>query len=96
MRARKKLQLGCCRFHNGTSGCKRSQCKFAPAGHAPAVDGLDVLDPLVEAKLEELSQRLQIKFDRQFKELQVSIQQQQVVGQQQQQASSRQLQQQRQ
>ena len=36
----------------------------------------DVLDPLVEAKLEGLGHRLQIKFDRQFKELQGSIQQQ--------------------
>ena len=49
------------------------------------MDRPDVLDPLVEAKLEGLGHRLQIKFDRQLKELQVSIQQQQDEGRQQQQ-----------
>ena len=73
-----------CGFHDSTSGCRRSQCKFAPVGHAPAMDRPDVLDPLVEAKLEGLGHRLQIKFDRQLKELQVSIQQQQDEGRQQQ------------
>jgi len=82
---RAQKQQRCCRFHNGTSGCRRSQCKFAPAGHAPAVDGPDVLDPMVEAKLEGLGHQLQIKFDRQFKELQVSTQQQQGEQQQRQQ-----------
>jgi hypothetical protein len=49
---RRKQQL--CRFNDSSSGCKRSQCRYAPAGHALAVDGPDVLDPLVAAKLESL------------------------------------------
>ena len=28
-----------CRFNVSGSGCRRSQCKYAPAGHAPAIDG---------------------------------------------------------
>ena len=55
-----------------------------------------MLDPLVEAKLEGLGHRLQIKFDRQLKELQVSIQQQQDEGRRSSSNSSKQLQQQRQ
>ena len=49
-----------------------------------------MLDPLVEAKLEGLGHRLQIKFDRQLKELQASIQQQQGEGRQQQQQQQQQ------
>jgi hypothetical protein len=57
-----------CRFNDGSSGCKRSQCRFAPTGHAPAVDGPDVLDPLVAAKLESLVGLMQAGLGRQQQE----------------------------
>jgi len=57
-----------CRFHDGSSGCRRSQCKYAPEGHAPAEDGADVLDPLVAAKLESLVGLMQVGLGRQQQE----------------------------
>ena len=83
-RKQQRKQQRRCRFHDSSASCRRSKCKYAPRGHAPAEDGPDVLDPQVEAKLEGLGHQLQIKFDRQFKELQVSTQQQQSEQQQQQ------------
>jgi len=57
-----------CRFHDSSGSCKRSKCKFAPAGHAPAEDGPDVLDPLVAAKLESLVGLMQAGLGRQQQE----------------------------
>ena len=57
-----------CRFHDGSSGCRRSQCKYAPKGHAPAEDSADVLDPLVAAKLESLVSLMQAGLGRQQQE----------------------------
>ena len=57
-----------CRFHDGSSGCKRSQCKYAPKCHAPAEDSADVLDPLVAAKLESLVSLMQAGLGRQQQE----------------------------
>ena len=57
-----------CRFHDGSSGRRRSQCKYAPEGHVPAEDGADVLDPLVAAKLESLVGLMQVGLGRQQQE----------------------------
>jgi len=72
-----------CRFNDSNSGCKRSQCRYAPAGHAPAVDGADVLDPLVAAKLENLVGSVQAGLEqRQQEQLQrLQLQQQRSIDQ---------------
>merc|ERR1712166_384092 len=72
-----------CRFNDSGSGCRRSQCKYAPAGHSPAVDGPDVLDPLVAAKLESLVGSVQAGLEqRQQEQLQrLQLQQQRSVEQ---------------
>ena len=72
-----------CRFHDGSSGCRRSQCKYAPKGHAPAEDSADVLDPLVAAKLENLVGSVQAGLEqRQQEQLQrLQLQQQRSIDQ---------------
>ena len=68
VRKQQRKQQRRCRFHDGSSGCRRSQCKYAPEGHAPAEDGADVLDPLVAAKLESLVGLMQAGLGRQQQE----------------------------
>ena len=47
-----------CKFNDSLHGCQRSNCKYPPAGHAPEVDGPDVLDPMVESELDKLRARV--------------------------------------
>jgi hypothetical protein len=49
-----------CKFNDSLHGCQRSNCKYPPAGHAPEVDGQDVLDPMVESELNKLRARVSV------------------------------------
>ena len=54
VQVRKQQQQWRCRFHDVSSGCRRSRYEYAPEGRAPAEGGPDVLDPLVAARLKSL------------------------------------------
>ena len=49
-----------CKFNDSLHGCQRmrSSCKYSPAGHAPEVDGQDMLDPMIESELNKLRARV--------------------------------------
>ena len=49
-----------CKPNDSLHGCQRSNCKYPPAGHAPEVDGQDVLDPMVESELNKLRARVSV------------------------------------
>ena len=49
-----------CKFNDSLKGCQRSNCKYPPAGHAPELDGQDVLDPMVELELDKLRARVSV------------------------------------
>ena len=69
VRKQQRKQQQRCRFNDGSSRCRRSRCKCAPEGHAPAEDGPDVLEPLVAAKLESLVGLMQAELAQQQEQL---------------------------